>query len=82
MGAGGVAKKFGPEDQHLMPYFNRKAETTGSYGLLYWGHRVIVHKSARSVILRLLHDTRQGICSMKRLGRSLMWYPRIHNDIA
>lgn len=77
----GWPRNLGPKDQHLMPYFNRKAEITGSYGLLYWGHRVIVPKSARAVMLRLLHDTHQGICSMKRLGRSLMWYPRIDNDI-
>lgn len=76
----GWPSRLAPGDTRLKPNFDRREEMTVSHGLLYWGHRV-VPEVARTAVLRLLHDTHQRVCSLKMLPRSMLWYPRIDQDI-
>lgn len=47
------------EDVRLKPYFDRKDEMSVSHGLLYWGHRMVAPKKAKTTMLQLLHDKHQ-----------------------
>ncbi|XP_070379308.1 uncharacterized protein [Dermacentor albipictus] len=65
----------------LKPHLVPRDELTVREGLVFWGHRVVVPKAARNVVLQLIHETHQGITVMKRLARSLLWYPGIDKQI-
>ncbi|KAH7965551.1 hypothetical protein HPB49_008703 [Dermacentor silvarum] len=77
----GWPNQLGPEQQCLQPYFTRRYELTVSKGLIYWGHRVVLPETERVPILRELHDTHPGMTAMKRLARTMFWYPGLDHDI-
>lgn len=77
----GWPNQLGPEHQCLQPYFTRRYELAVSKGLIYWGHRVVLPETVRALILRELHDTHPGMTAMKRLARTLFWYPGLDHDI-
>lgn len=70
-----------PEQHQFLPYFSRRYELTVSHDLVYWGHRVVLPEAARAFMLTELHDTHPGMTAMKRLARSLYWYPGLDKDI-
>jgi hypothetical protein len=50
-------------------------------GLLYYGTRLVVPKSLRAFILRLLHETHLGSSKMNALVDRYYYWPAIHSDI-
>nr|XP_050046411.1 uncharacterized protein K02A2.6-like [Dermacentor andersoni] len=77
----GWLNQLGPEQQCLQPYFTRRYELTVSKGLIYWDHRVVLPETVRALILRELHDTHPGMTAMKRLARTVFWYPGLDHNI-
>lgn len=69
------------EDVRFKPYFDKKDKMTVSHGLLYWGHHLVVPEKTRTAMLQVSHDMHEGICSMKVLAHSSLWYPHINQDI-
>ena len=62
-------------DKTLEPYSQRKQEISTEKGCLLWGNRVIVSPQLRSAVIRELHETHPGICRMKSIARSYVWWP-------
>ena len=67
--------------QDLKPYFHRRQELTVQNDCVMWGIRVVVPAKFHDKVLTELHQDRPGICRMKSIGRSYVWWPNFDNDI-
>lgn len=68
-------------DKALKPYLSRKEELRIQDGCLLWGSPVVVPPKARERVMEELHETHPGICRMKSLARSCIWWAKIDSDL-
>ncbi|XP_043204790.1 uncharacterized protein K02A2.6-like isoform X1 [Amphibalanus amphitrite] len=66
----------------LKPYAARRHELSQTAGVLLWGHRVVIPTVARKRVLGELHVGHPGIVKTKALARSIVWWPKIDEDIS
>ena len=69
------------DDPKLCPFTRRKEELSVQDGCVLWGSRVVVPEAVRSNVLEVLHQGHPGISRSKSLARSIVWWPRIDNDL-
>lgn len=62
-------------EDSLKLYFVRRQELSADQGCVLWGLRVVVPQRHRQQILKDLHHEHPGICKMKALAHSYVWWP-------
>ncbi|XP_040071583.1 uncharacterized protein LOC115331590 isoform X2 [Ixodes scapularis] len=77
----GWPKILTKEQHELHPYFCRRQELTVVQDLLYWGQRVVIPGAAQKEMLNLLHEAHQGATAMKRVARTLFWWPGLDGEV-
>jgi hypothetical protein len=67
--------------QSVRQFWKIREDLSVDDGLVLFGQRIVIPKSARRELLRKLHATHQGIVRMKRRARQTVFWPGISNDI-
>ena len=70
-----------PVPDDILPFHRRKLELSISDNCILWGKRVIVPEQLRAKLLKELHVGHVGMCRMKALARSHVWWPHLDDDI-
>ena len=65
----------------LKPYVARKLELTLQDDCVLWGTRVVIPKRLQAPILEELHKDHAGICRIKALARSYVWWPGLDREV-
>ena len=69
------------QEEALHPYFKRRFELSVEQDCVFWGLRVAIPKALQDRILEDLHADNPGVCRMKSLARSYLWWPSLNKAI-
>ena len=69
------------QQEQLKPYWHRRTELTSHDGCLLWGQRVAIPPQGRTTVLQELHGGHCGITWVKSFARTVVWWPKLDNDI-
>ena len=70
-----------PVPDDLIPCFRRKFELTLQDGCVIWEKRVVIPKLLRDRLLKELYVGHVGICRVKALAMSYIWWLHLDQDI-
>ena len=67
--------------EELKPYVARKLELTLQDDCVLWGTRVVIPKKLQASILEELHKDHAGICRIKALAGSNVWWSGLDREV-
>ena len=65
----------------MQAFWNRRDELALELNCITWGTRVVIPSQLRGHVMKILHSTHIGMCGMKSIARSYVYWPRIDADI-
>ena len=68
-------------NENLKPYHNRRNELSCEQDCVLWGTRVIIPPILRGKMLGQLHWKHPGVCGMKAIAPTFMWWPKMDQEI-
>ena len=68
-------------NEMFQPYKVRQHELSTDGACLLWGARVVVPAVLRADVLQMLHEQHPGMCRMKAIARSHVWWPSMNTAI-
>ena len=67
--------------EDFRPYHTRRNELSCEQNCILWGSRVIMPQALRGKMLKELHWEHPGVCAMKALARTCVWWPKMDEEI-
>ena len=65
----------------LKSYYTLRDELTVEDGCTLWGQRVVIPQQHRQSIVDEVHVGHPGVCRMKAIARSIMWWSKMDVDL-
>ena len=65
----------------MQAFWNRRDELALELNCITWGTRVVIPAQLRGHVMKILHSTHIGMCGMKSIARSYVYWPRLDSDI-
>ena len=69
------------EEENLKPYYAHRHELSCEQNCVLWGSRVIIPQVFREKMLKELHWEHPGMCAMKAIARTCVWWPKMDEEI-
>ena len=70
-----------PASDEFKPFRSRFMELSVHDGCILWGNRVVIPPRGCFKMVEQLHESHPGICRMKSLTRSYVWWPNMDQEL-
>ena len=70
-----------PATDEFKPFRSRFTELSVHDGCILWGNRVVNPPRGRLRMVEQLHESHPGICRMKTLAHSYVWWPNMDQEL-